>query len=189
VALPPLTRQRVARAGEAGASASAARDSGDGALHGEVAQALGDPRAAPAGEPAAPRGLSELTAVHPRVIAVDSWSAHRPSSREIAAAWHDIDELQARGQFERSLELLVRLEQYAPASDQDEALFDRARTVQEALRRPRAARALYAEYVRRFPEGRHIQEVRRRLDALGGPEEAQPPVVIDGTILDQADGP
>lgn len=153
----------------------------------EVSRTLGDPRttAASAAAPIeAPHALSELTAVHPRVLAVDSWSAHRPSSREIAAAWHDIDELQARGQFERSLELLVRLEHYAPESDQDEALFDRARTVQEALRRPRAARALYAEYVRRFPEGRHIQEVRRRLDALGGPEEAQPPVVIDGTILD-----
>jgi ferric-dicitrate binding protein FerR (iron transport regulator) len=156
-------------------------------IEAEVSLTLGDPRttAASAAAPIeAPHALSELTAVHPRVLAVDSWSAHRPSSREIAAAWHDIDELQARGQFERSLELLVRLEHYAPESDQDEALFDRARTVQEALRRPRAARALYAEYVRRFPEGRHIQEVRRRLDALGGPEEVQPPVVIDGTILD-----
>jgi tetratricopeptide (TPR) repeat protein len=117
---------------------------------------------------------SELVAVHPRELAVDSWAAHRPSSREIAAAWHDIDELQARGQFERSLALLVRLELYAPPSDQDEALFDRARTVQEALRRPRSARALYSEYVRRFPEGRHLQEVRRRLVALGAPAEGDP---------------
>jgi hypothetical protein len=174
---------------EAASSDGAAGSSEAGTVQADVAHALGDPRAGEAGEAAqvevpAPRALSELTAVHPRVLAVDSWSAHRPSSREIAAAWHDIDELQARGQFERSLELLVRLEHYAPASDRDEALFDRARTVQEALRRPRLARALYAEYVRRFPEGRHIQEVRRRLDALGGPEEAQPPMVIDGTILE-----
>ena len=150
----------------------------------EPARTLGDPRSASADTQAPPPSLSELTAVHPRVLAVDSWAAHRPSSREVAAAWHDIDELQARGQFERSLELLVRLEHFAPESDQDEALFDRARTVQEALRRPRAARALYSEYVRRFPEGRHIQEVRRRLEQLGGPEQAGPPPVIDGTILE-----
>lgn len=103
--------------------------------------------------------------------ALDAWAAHRPSSREIAAAWHEIDELQARGQFERSIALLLRLERYAPPSDQDEALFDRARTVQEALRRPAEARALYAEYLRRFPEGPHVPEVRRRLVALGGDPE------------------
>ncbi|MFO0712625.1 MAG: FecR family protein [Sandaracinus sp.] len=129
-------------------------------------------------EPAAPPSAEahvDLTAVDPALtVAVDGWAAHRPSSREIAAAWHDIDELQAQGQYERSLGLLVRLERYAPSSDQDEALFDRARTVQEALRRPRAARALYSEYVRRFPEGRHLQEVRRRLVALGAPAEGDP---------------
>jgi hypothetical protein len=132
----------------------------------------------PAAATAEEHPSSELAAVHPRELAMDSWAAHRPSSREIAAAWHDIDELQARGQFERSLALLVRLERYAPPSDQDEALFDRARTVQEALRRPRSARALYSEYVRRFPEGRHLQEVRRRLVALGAPAEGDPEPAI-----------
>ncbi len=131
--------------------------------------------ASPVAPPAADTHAADLAAVHPRELAVDSWSAHRPSSREIAAAWHDIDDLQARGQFERSLALLVRLERYAPASDQDEALFDRARTVQEALRRPAAARVLYSEYVRRFPMGRHLQEVQRRLTILGGPVEETAP--------------
>jgi ferric-dicitrate binding protein FerR (iron transport regulator) len=123
---------------------------------------------------ASPEVVGDLTSIHARPSPLDSWAAHRPSSREIAGAWHDIDELQARGQFERSLALLVRLERYAPASDQDEALFDRARTVQEALRRPLAARALYSDYVRRFPEGRHLQEVRRRLVALGAPADGDP---------------
>ncbi|MFN9810192.1 MAG: hypothetical protein ACK6CU_11230 [Deltaproteobacteria bacterium] len=77
----------------------------------------------------------------------------------------------------------MRLEQYAPPSDQDEALFDRARTVQEAVRRPRAARALYTAYVRRFPAGRHIQEVRRRLETLGGPAPPEPDT--DGTVSDE----
>lgn len=186
----------VASAAEADSAPEASSTTGAGGAS-LVARSLGDPRAVGQGAPAAavasessgaeasPLTLSELTAVHPRSAGLDSWAAHRPSSREVAAAWHDIDELQARGQFERSLELLVRLEQYAPPSDQDEALFDRARTVQEAVRRPRAARALYTAYVRRFPAGRHIQEVRRRLEALGGPERSEPAPVMDGTILEE----
>jgi hypothetical protein len=149
-------------------SSTVAASTGSAASQGSASD-LASPIAPPREETHA-----DLAAVHPRELAVDTWAAHRPSSREIAAAWHDIDDLQARGQFERSLELLVRLERYAPASDQDEALFDRARTVQEALRRPRAARALYSEYARRFPEGRHLQEVRRRLLALGAPAEGDP---------------
>jgi ferric-dicitrate binding protein FerR (iron transport regulator) len=149
-----------------------------------AAHSLGDPRTDGEVGAAGPRPtLADLMVVHPPSRGLDSWAAHRPSSREVADAWHDIDELQARGQFERSLELLVRLEQYAPPSDQDEALFDRARTVQEAVRRPRAARALYTAYVRRFPAGRHIQEVRRRLETLGGPAPPEPDT--DGTVSDE----
>lgn len=161
----PRGTDTVSTTPEAAASASPSQGASE----------LASPRAAtPPAAVAMPLQTANLVAVHPRLDAVDSWAAHRPSSREIAAAWHDIDELQARGQFERSLVLLVRLERFAPPSDQDEALFDRARTVQEALRRPQAARALYSEYVRRFSEGRHLQEVRRRLEALGAPAEGDP---------------
>lgn len=161
-----VSSTRVAPQASAAAQPSTPRTAETGGSASELGSPIGPTTEVPS--------TAELVAVHPRELAVDTWAAHRPSSREIAAAWHDIDELQARGQFERSLALLVRLERYAPASDQDEALFDRARTVQEALRRPRAARALYSEYARRFPEGRHIQEVRRRLVALGAPAEGDP---------------
>jgi outer membrane protein assembly factor BamD (BamD/ComL family) len=68
--------------------------------------------------------------------------------------------------YDRALELLEKyLAQYPKEQYQERAIFQKAKTLEHALK-PKEARPVYQQYIEDFPEGKNIENAKERFQDL-----------------------